>query len=109
MVKAYDRVEWHFLELVLNKMGFSSTWVSWIMQCVTSVSYGLLVNGRRVGHFTLSRGLRQGDLLSPYLFLMVADVLSIMMIRAKIDGFIDGIQIKSSNHPLTFFFFFFCK
>ena len=68
MSKAYDRLEWVFLEKILLKMGFPCAWVALIMKCITTVSYSILVNGKPKGMIVLSRGLRQGDHLSPYLF-----------------------------------------
>lgn len=60
--KAYDRVSWSFLRNQLIKMGFSTKWISWIMLCVTTVSYSVSFNGSQVGPIIPKRGLRQGDL-----------------------------------------------
>jgi hypothetical protein len=84
MAKAYDRVDWRFLERVLAKLGFHSTWIRWVMACVTTVRYSIRFNGKMLDPFTPSRGLRQGDPLSPYLFLFVADGLS-CLIRKEIE------------------------
>lgn len=82
MKKAYDRVSWSFLEKLLQKMGFSSRWISWIMGCVRGVSYRLLLNGMRTGVFKPQRRLRQGDPLSTYLFIFVAESLPLMIKKA---------------------------
>ncbi|XP_062024556.1 uncharacterized protein LOC133740634 [Rosa rugosa] len=83
MNKAYDRVEWSFLESVLLKIGFSFIFTKLIMSCVRSVTYSVLFNGKPGPWFTPSRGLRQGDPLSPFLFLFVNDVLSKMLLKAS--------------------------
>uniref|UniRef100_A0A0A9CAR7 Reverse transcriptase domain-containing protein n=1 Tax=Arundo donax TaxID=35708 RepID=A0A0A9CAR7_ARUDO len=79
MAKAYDRVEWCYLQGILEKMGFAEQSVSLIMQCVTSVSFSVRVNGQLTAPFIPSRGIRQGDPISPYLFLLCAEGLSSLL------------------------------
>jgi hypothetical protein len=85
MAKAYDRVDWRFLEGVLVKLGFHSKWIRWVMMCVTTVRYSVRFNGHLLDSFSPSRGLRQGNPLSPYLFLFIADGLS-TLIRHEIES-----------------------
>ncbi|WJZ96626.1 hypothetical protein VitviT2T_015292 [Vitis vinifera] len=91
--KAYDHVRWDFLDQVLEKKGFSPKWRKWMNGCLSSVSYAVLVNGSAKGWVKASRGLRQGDPLSPFLFTLVADVLSRMLLRAEERNMLEGFRV----------------
>ena len=79
MSKAYDRVERKFLIKIIEKMGFCEKWVSLIFECISTVSYSILVNKEPKGDIRPSRGIRQGNPLSPYLFLLCSEGLNRML------------------------------
>ncbi|KAJ9693494.1 hypothetical protein PVL29_012324 [Vitis rotundifolia] len=91
--KAYDHVNWDFLDHVLEKKGFSPRWRKWMSGCLSSVFYAVLVNGNAKGWVKASRGLRQGDPLSPFLFTLVADVMSRMLLRAEERNLLEGFRV----------------
>lgn len=101
MNKAYDRVNWDFLKFVLLAYGFSPHWVNLVMTLVTTVSYSYQVNGfsSRVVH--PNRGLRQGGPFSPYLFILVFDVLSRLINEARAKNLIQGIKLAARAPSLT--------
>lgn len=108
MTKAYDRLEWEFIKLVLERLGFHPKWIGWVMQCVTTVTFKFLLNGTVKGCITPSRGIRQGDPLSLYLFILCSEVLSGLYAKAQESGQIAGIKVAATsprlNHLLTMFF-----
>ena len=92
MSKAYDRIEWEFLEKVLQQFGFEAVWINWVMECVTTVSYSYLINGAPYGSVSPKRGLRQGDPLSPFLFILCTEVLISHIQQAELSKSITGIN-----------------
>lgn len=86
-------------------MGFSSNWIKWITECVTIVSYSVLINGSLTKPFKPSRGLRQGDPLSPYLFLFCVNVLSCALLKQESSHHLKGIKIGRTNQPLSHLLF----
>jgi hypothetical protein len=82
--KAYDHVNWDFLLYLLRRYGFRQKWCSWIACCVSSASFFVLINGSSTGFFNSSRGVRQGNPISPFLFVVVMETFS-RMDKATID------------------------
>ncbi|RVW27818.1 hypothetical protein CK203_107068 [Vitis vinifera] len=100
--RAYDHVDWGFLDHVLQRKGFSQKWRSWIRGCLSSSSFAILVNGNAKSWVKASRGLRQGDPLFPFLFTLVVDVLSRLMIRAEETGITEGLPLGGSPKTIGF-------
>ncbi|XP_019184779.1 PREDICTED: uncharacterized protein LOC109179736 [Ipomoea nil] len=105
MAKAYDRMEWPFLRGMLIALGFDDRWIDLIMLCVTTVSYNFMINGSRSTPITPTRGLRQGDPLSPYLFIICAEGLSVLLQRAQDKGLIHGCRVARGAPPISHLFF----
>ncbi|KAL9672299.1 hypothetical protein QQ045_028549 [Rhodiola kirilowii] len=103
--KAYDRVEWCFLESIMRKMGFADRWVTRVMSCATSISYAVKVNDSVSREFLPERGLRQGEPLSPYLFLLCTELLSANIKAGILAGQISCLKICRSAPVVTHLFF----
>ncbi|KAK3206654.1 hypothetical protein Dsin_020700 [Dipteronia sinensis] len=84
MSKAFDRVEWNFVGKMMLSLGFPASWVDLIYHYISSVSYSFMLNGEVHGNISPSGGLRQGDPMSPYIFIICAEGLSCMLKRKAI-------------------------
>ncbi|GKV50261.1 hypothetical protein SLEP1_g56973 [Rubroshorea leprosula] len=91
--KAYDCVDWSFLDWMMESFGFGSKWRGWIRECLSTARISILVNGSPTKEFEMGKGLRQGDPLSPFLFLMIAEGLQGLVKRAVKEEMLHGIEI----------------
>jgi hypothetical protein len=98
--EAYDHVNWNFLLYLLRRCGFGERWCSWIAHCIPSVRFFVLVNGTPSGFFSSSRGLRQGDSLSPLLFVIVMEALNKLFTVVVHRGFLLGFLVGSGSNGM---------
>lgn len=111
--KAYDKIEWDFVRKVMESLGFHQKWIEWIMQCISTVTYSFLLNGSAQGQVKQQRGIRQGDSLSPYIFILCSEILLGLCNKAQMEGTLHGIIVAKGspriNHLLfaddTMFFY----
>ncbi|KAL8458477.1 hypothetical protein ACS0TY_036118 [Phlomoides rotata] len=80
--KAYDSIRWDFLDDIMSNMNFCDKWRKWIAGCLSSATVSILVNGSPTAEFSPQKGLRQGDPIAPFLFLLVAESLNRFVKRA---------------------------
>ena len=94
-------MNWKFLQAVLINYGFHETFVQWVMECVSTVSFSVLINGGKTKQFNPSRGLRQGDPLSPYLFILCQEVLSRFIDKEHAASNIRGVKMNVRGPDFT--------
>jgi hypothetical protein len=93
LTKSHDRANWTFLRLTFLQLGLNLNFINWIMGCLHSVSFDVLINGVPLRFFKASWGLRQGCSLSLFLFLIIEEALSRLLNEAKHEGFLKGIKV----------------
>uniref|UniRef100_A0A803P649 Reverse transcriptase domain-containing protein n=1 Tax=Cannabis sativa TaxID=3483 RepID=A0A803P649_CANSA len=103
--KAYDKLDRDFLISVLHQIGFGSPFIDWIKACISVAEIKLLLNGSVVGKFSPERGLRQGDPLSPSLYIMAAEALSRLLIKRENEGGLKGFKLARNGTPITHLMF----
>ncbi|GJW10716.1 RNA-directed DNA polymerase, eukaryota, reverse transcriptase zinc-binding domain protein [Tanacetum coccineum] len=105
IVGPFDSISWKYLDHILDRLGFGYKWCSWIKACLSSSRASILVNGSPTSEFSINRGLRQGDPLSPFLFILVMEGLHNAFAEAVGNGLISGININNSTINISHLFF----
>jgi hypothetical protein len=95
--KAYDSIDWSYLDEVMVKMRFPTLWRKWIKECIGTATASVLVNGSPTDEFSLHRGLRQGDPLSPFLFLLAAEGFNVLMSSLTENNLFSGYKVGRTD------------
>lgn len=103
--KAFDKLNWDFLLSLLRQKAFNSIWIEWIRACIIIVSYSILLNAKPRGYIKASRGIRPGDPLSPFLFIIAMDYLSMILEEARSKNPISGCHINRNHFDLNYLLF----
>ncbi|KAA0040708.1 LINE-1 retrotransposable element ORF2 protein [Cucumis melo var. makuwa] len=94
--KAFDKPNWNFIQYILEKKNFPITWRNWIKGCITNVNYSVIINVKPQGRTKANRGLRQGDPIFPFLFVIAMDYPSRLLIHLESIGSIRGAFFNNS-------------
>ncbi|XP_019166608.1 PREDICTED: uncharacterized protein LOC109162341 [Ipomoea nil] len=105
MAKDYDRMEWPFVRQMMTGLGFDDRWVQLVMMCVQTVRYRVLVSGKPSKEIVPTRGLRKGDPLSPYLFIICAEGLSLLLQDSQAKGLLHGCRVARGAPSISHLFF----
>jgi len=99
--KAYDRLNWNYLKTILMAFGFCNRWVNWICNMISTHNFSILLNGSPTSTFNATRGLRQGDPLSSFLFIIVGEGLGRYFKKELRERKIKGLRLWGNNLPIT--------
>ena len=103
--KAFDSVSWKFLDHMLLSLGFGIKWRSWIQACLKSAKSSVLINGSPSSEFSIKRGLRQGDPLSPFLFIIIMEGLHLALKDAVQSCLVRGTKVGDSGMNISHLFY----
>jgi hypothetical protein len=101
IAKAFDTVTWAFLLDLPRHIGFSAKWISWVSLLLSTASTKILINGRPSQHICQARGLRQGDPLSPFLFVLTMEALNAMFKEADARGLLSPLRVPAIHHRVS--------
>ncbi|GKB52572.1 putative RNA-directed DNA polymerase [Tanacetum coccineum] len=99
--KAFDTLNWSFLDSIMSQMSFGVKWRSWIQVCLNSAYASVLVNGSPTKEFKIERGLRQGDPLSPFLFILAIEALNVAFLEARYKNIFIGVEVGIDKVPIS--------
>ena len=99
IAKAYDKLSWKFISKMLEAYGFFQSWVEWVMGLISTPFFSILLNGAPTCIFQLSRGIRQGDPLSPFIFILMAEGLSHLLQTQEENGELSGLRLQDNVDP----------
>lgn len=103
--KAFDSISWDYLDCMFEFMGFGDKWRKWIRGCLVSASSSVILNGSPIKEFQLHRGLRLGDLLSPFLFIFGTEGLHILIEDAIQYSQFRGVAVGTSTIVMSHLFY----
>ena len=95
--KAFNKINWTFIDLMLLKNGFSHKWRNWIKSCISSVQYSIMINEKSRGKIQSTRGIRQGDPISPFIFVIIMDYFGSLLNFLKTQQKIKGVRINEGQ------------
>ena len=105
LAKAYDRLQWGFINQVLEEVGIKGRFRNLIMSCISSVQYRVILNGELSGSFNPRSGIRQGDPLSPYIFVLCMEKLSHIISQKRIEGKWKTVQVSKGGPEISHLYF----
>ncbi|XP_021995690.1 uncharacterized protein LOC110892858 [Helianthus annuus] len=103
--KAYDNVNWSFVVDIMKQMGFPELWCRWIWGILKSARSSVLVNGSPTFEFKCEKGVRQGDPISPFIFLIVMEALTLLLDKAKDEGILRGLATPNDGPVISHLLF----
>ena len=103
--KAYDRLSWSFIRDTLEKLGVPNTWIMNIMNCVETTRMSVLWNGKKLDWFKPTKGIRQGDAISPFLFVLCIERLGHIINQPVNAGKWKPINLSKRGPPVSPLFF----
>lgn len=105
LAKAFDRVEWNLLICILSQLGFDPIFINWIHECISTTSLSFLINGSPFGNIKPSRGIRQGDPMSPFLYVLYFEILSRLLAREEMLNNFKGVKVSRTSPSVSHLLF----